>query len=297
MPRAQPLSRPLARARRGLSRLEPAPVRSPPRALERRRGARTRARRWAGRPPRRRPAACVGRVARGYLAKQNRYTTLQAEAMYARGERVPRPGSSCRRSRASCVSMSARRLSRRRRRARAHRDRLLQQLSQSTRSCARSSRPKRGRTLHEGAGHRRGRLHRHASGAAPAGATAPRSSRVDSFDPYYDVALKRARGGTARCSRRSLRGARSRRGGGDRGAFSRAGGFTHVAHLAAQPGVRYSLVNPAAYLRNNVDAFGTVLEGCRHARRRASGLCIELERLRREPHAAVFARTRTSIIR
>ena len=36
-------------------------------------------------------------------------------------------------------------------------------------------------------------------------------------------------------------------------------------HLAAQPGVRYSLINPAAYLRNNVDAFGHVLEGCRHA--------------------------------
>jgi UDP-glucuronate 4-epimerase len=29
--------------------------------------------------------------------------------------------------------------------------------------------------------------------------------------------------------------------------------------------VRYSLVNPAAYLRNNIDAFGAVLEGCRHA--------------------------------
>jgi UDP-glucuronate 4-epimerase len=39
-----------------------------------------------------------------------------------------------------------------------------------------------------------------------------------------------------------------------------------VVHLAAQPGVRYSLVNPAAYLRNNVDAFGHVLEGCRQVR-------------------------------
>ena len=40
--------------------------------------------------------------------------------------------------------------------------------------------------------------------------------------------------------------------------------FSHVVHLAAQPGVRYSLINPAAYLRNNVEAFGVVLEGCRH---------------------------------
>ena len=44
---------------------------------------------------------------------------------------------------------------------------------------------------------------------------------------------------------------------------SSTGAFTHVAHLAAQPGVRYSLVNPAAYLRNNVDVFGIVLEACR----------------------------------
>ncbi|MEO7852099.1 MAG: NAD-dependent epimerase/dehydratase family protein, partial [Rubrivivax sp.] len=37
-----------------------------------------------------------------------------------------------------------------------------------------------------------------------------------------------------------------------------------VVHLAAQPGVRYSLIAPDAYLRNNVTAFGHVLEGCRH---------------------------------
>ena len=30
--------------------------------------------------------------------------------------------------------------------------------------------------------------------------------------------------------------------------------------------MRYSLINPAAYLRNNIDAFGNVLEGCRHHR-------------------------------
>src|SRR5207249_483060 len=48
-------------------------------------------------------------------------------------------------------------------------------------------------------------------------------------------------------------------------ALLRDGTFTHVAHLAAQPGVRYSLINPGAYLRNNIDVFGAVLEGCRHA--------------------------------
>ncbi len=35
-------------------------------------------------------------------------------------------------------------------------------------------------------------------------------------------------------------------------------------HLAAQPGVRYSLVNPGAYFANNLTAFGHVIEGARH---------------------------------
>jgi UDP-glucuronate 4-epimerase len=37
-----------------------------------------------------------------------------------------------------------------------------------------------------------------------------------------------------------------------------------VVHLAAQPGVRYSLVNPRAYTESNVTGFLNVLEGCRH---------------------------------
>jgi len=38
-----------------------------------------------------------------------------------------------------------------------------------------------------------------------------------------------------------------------------------VAHLAAQPGVRYSLKNPHAYIDSNLVGFGNVLEGCRHS--------------------------------
>jgi UDP-glucuronate 4-epimerase len=37
-----------------------------------------------------------------------------------------------------------------------------------------------------------------------------------------------------------------------------------VIHLAAQAGVRYSLVNPHAYTDSNVTGFVNVLEGCRH---------------------------------
>ncbi|PWL21940.1 MAG: capsular biosynthesis protein CpsI [Synechococcus sp. XM-24] len=37
-----------------------------------------------------------------------------------------------------------------------------------------------------------------------------------------------------------------------------------VVHLAAQAGVRYSIENPAAYIKSNLDGFGNVLEGCRY---------------------------------
>ena len=41
--------------------------------------------------------------------------------------------------------------------------------------------------------------------------------------------------------------------------------FDRVVHLAAQAGVRYSLVNPHAYIDSNIVGFMNVLEGCRHA--------------------------------
>jgi UDP-glucuronate 4-epimerase len=87
---------------------------------------------------------------------------------------------------------------------------------------------------------------------------------VDNFDPYYDVALKQARLATLSgqqgfsFERIDLADAAAT------AKLFRDHAFTHVVHLAAQPGVRYSLENPRAYLRNNVDAFGEILEGCRH---------------------------------
>ncbi|MGZ6274702.1 MAG: NAD-dependent epimerase [Syntrophales bacterium] len=39
---------------------------------------------------------------------------------------------------------------------------------------------------------------------------------------------------------------------------------TIVVHMAAQAGVRYSLVNPHAYLESNLVGFLNILEGCRH---------------------------------
>lgn len=40
--------------------------------------------------------------------------------------------------------------------------------------------------------------------------------------------------------------------------------FTHVVHLAAQAGVRYSLKNPLAYVQSNLVGMGNILEACRH---------------------------------
>lgn len=40
--------------------------------------------------------------------------------------------------------------------------------------------------------------------------------------------------------------------------------FEHVVHLAAQAGVRYSLIDPHAYVDANLVGFTNVLEGCRH---------------------------------
>lgn len=40
--------------------------------------------------------------------------------------------------------------------------------------------------------------------------------------------------------------------------------FDAIVNLAAQPGVRYSLINPYSYIDSNIVGFLNVLEGCRH---------------------------------
>jgi UDP-glucuronate 4-epimerase len=87
---------------------------------------------------------------------------------------------------------------------------------------------------------------------------------VDNLNDYYDVRLKLDR----------LRELEGRRGFAfveldlaDRAACAELfakGRFARVVHLAAQPGVRYSLKNPQAYVDSNLVAFANVLEGCRH---------------------------------
>jgi len=89
---------------------------------------------------------------------------------------------------------------------------------------------------------------------------------LDNLNDYYDIGLKQAR--LARLT--------------DRKGFSfvqmdladREGmaslfsghAFDSVVNLAAQPGVRYSLENPHAYIDSNIMGFMNILEGCRHHR-------------------------------
>jgi UDP-glucuronate 4-epimerase len=86
---------------------------------------------------------------------------------------------------------------------------------------------------------------------------------VDNVGDYYDVALKRAR----LAELEALEGFRFMR-----ADFADAEKFAgivahfkpdYVVHLGAQPGVRYSMENPAAYTHSNLDGFASVLEACR----------------------------------
>lgn len=87
---------------------------------------------------------------------------------------------------------------------------------------------------------------------------------VDCLTDYYDVSLKRARLATI-SSRAGYRHAHADLGDPEAvSALFDTGRFDRVIHLAAQPGVRYSLVNPRSYIDRNITAFVHVLEACRH---------------------------------
>lgn len=84
----------------------------------------------------------------------------------------------------------------------------------------------------------------------------------DNFNAYYDPQLKRARAaqllkdgiivleGDVKDKERLQRAIEEHQ-------------TTHILHLAAQAGVRYSLQNPHTYLQSNIEGFLNVLEICR----------------------------------
>ncbi len=89
---------------------------------------------------------------------------------------------------------------------------------------------------------------------------------VDNLNDYYDVALKEAR--LAQLSPHpGFRFARlDIADGAGLAALFRSEGFEGVINLAAQAGVRYSLVNPHAYAQSNLVGFVNLIEGCRHGK-------------------------------
>lgn len=89
---------------------------------------------------------------------------------------------------------------------------------------------------------------------------------VDNLSAYYDVVLKEARIGRLagnsgfRFIRLDIADAEAL------AKLFRQEGFQRVVHLAAQAGVRYSLINTQAYVQSNLVGFVNVLEGCRHGK-------------------------------
>ena len=87
---------------------------------------------------------------------------------------------------------------------------------------------------------------------------------IDSLNDYYDVSLKQARlakmSGKENFNFHKINIS-------DRDAMADLFASEQpdrVIHLAAQAGVRYSLVNPHAYIDANLQGFMNILEGCRH---------------------------------
>lgn len=84
----------------------------------------------------------------------------------------------------------------------------------------------------------------------------------DNFNAYYDPQLKRARAAHLLKQGISIIEGDVK----DRNALQRAiegHQTTHILHLAAQAGVRYSLQNPQTYLQSNIEGFLNILEICR----------------------------------
>ncbi|MCB1114311.1 MAG: GDP-mannose 4,6-dehydratase [Chlamydiia bacterium] len=81
----------------------------------------------------------------------------------------------------------------------------------------------------------------------------------DNFDPYYSVELKKERARRLKEAGIEVINADIN----DKHTLFQLmekERFTHIIHLAAQAGVRYSLKAPEAYIRSNIDGFLSVLE-------------------------------------
>jgi len=102
---------------------------------------------------------------------------------------------------------------------------------------------------------------------------------IDSINDYYDVNLKYARLEFAGIAKKKIRHGRAVKSSlypgyrfvklkleerGELMQLFEKEKFDVVCNLAAQAGVRYSLVNPYAYIDSNINGFINILEACRH---------------------------------
>lgn len=87
---------------------------------------------------------------------------------------------------------------------------------------------------------------------------------LDHLNDYYDVSLKKARlrelENFSQYSHQTL----SLEDREEVMALFKAEKFDRVVNLAAQAGVRYSLINPYTYVDSNITGFLSILEACRH---------------------------------
>lgn len=86
---------------------------------------------------------------------------------------------------------------------------------------------------------------------------------LDDLNPYYSVKLKKDRLALLQKHEAFTFARVNLAEAGHLDALFMAHRFTHVAHLAAQAGVRHSLENPQSYVQSNLVGFADLLEACR----------------------------------
>lgn len=87
---------------------------------------------------------------------------------------------------------------------------------------------------------------------------------IDNINDYYDVNLKKDRLAIIQNQKKFSFFRLDISNKEDISDFFEKNDFDYVVNLAAQAGVRYSLLNPYAYIESNINGFLNILEGCRH---------------------------------
>ncbi|MCL2122604.1 MAG: NAD-dependent epimerase [Desulfovibrionaceae bacterium] len=87
---------------------------------------------------------------------------------------------------------------------------------------------------------------------------------LDNLNHYYNVQLKRDRLALLQQHAAFTFARMDLANGKVLNTLCQAHNFSHVAHLAAQAGVRHSIEQPQNYIQSNLVGFGNILEACRH---------------------------------